>query len=160
MVVGTHGRRVPHAEVLVVGGARPADGVGRLGDVQPVVPGVGVPGGRRARVQVGAPGRRVGALRGERRRPDDGAGRPRDPALVVPVPRRPEPGGLHRRRLPALGGHRRRRLDPEARHAVLLRAVVVARALLVGARMPPLKREKLFRQKVWTPSSWCWSIRN
>jgi hypothetical protein len=106
-----------------VGGTGPAHGVGRLGDVEAVVPGVGVPRHRRARV-----------------RHPDGARRARH-RLVVPVPRGPEAGGLHRRRAAARHGWR---LDAEAQHAVLLRpVVVVAGALLVGARLSsPLKNER------------------
>lgn len=153
-LAGTHRGRVPHAEVLLVGGgAGAAHAAGRLRDVEPIVPGVGVAGagGRRARVQVGAPGLRVGPLRGEvRRGRPDGAGRAGDRPRVAPVPRRPEPAGLQRRR-PARGrghGHARwRRLDAEARHAVLLRAVVVAGALLVGARLPVPPLERGTREK-------------
>lgn len=59
--------------------------------------------------------------------------------MVLPVPRRPEPAALHRRRRP----RGRRRLHAEPRHAVLQRAVVVARAPRVHharrrRRLPPL----------------------
>ena len=139
----THSRRsVPHAHVLLVGwtgAGGPVERVGGLGDVEAVVLGVCVPGRRRARVQVGAPGRRVGPLRGQLRHPD-GAGRARDGAAraVLPVPRRPElPGALHRGRQP--GG--RRRLHAGSRHAVLQRGVVVAAALRVVPHLPPLQTE-------------------
>ena len=94
-----------------------------------------------SRMQVVAPGLRVGPLRGEvRRRRPDGAGRARDRPLVGPVvPRRPEAAAGLQRRRPAHGHGRW--LDAEARHAVFQGAVVVAGALLVGARLPPLQRD-------------------